>query len=296
MSSAPPNELALSQPPPDRPELPDGVEPTGLAPRWKPSGVLVAFALGLAGTLAGALVLSLVAVLLGADADDLPPGVNIALTVVQDVSFIAAALFVASKVVRPRAWHFGLRGTRPGPFVGWVVVAFLAFLAFSLVYGPLVDVGSQEELPDELGADGGTAALIAAAFLVTVIAPVAEEFFFRGYVFGALRNWKGIWVGALLTGLIFGAIHLGSAPDVLYLPLLAFFGVVLCLLYVKTGSIYPCIVLHAINNCIAFAGTRDGWTWEVAVLFAGSLGSIALVALLVRRFAGPAPALLPAAR
>lgn len=298
MSSAPPtNEPALTQPPSDRPELPDGVQPTPLRPRWKPSGVLLAFALGLAGTLLGGLVLSFAAVALGAEADDLPPGVNIGLTVVQDVAFVGAALFVASMVVRPAPWHFGLRGARPGAFVGWIVVTFLALTVFSAIYSALVDIGPQEELPDELGVDGGAVALVAAAVLITVVAPIAEEVFFRGYVFGALRNWKGMWVGALLTGLLFGAIHVGSAPDVLYLPILAVFGVLLCLLYARTGSLYPCIVLHAINNCVAFAGTRDGWDWEIAVLLAGSLGAIALFAALMRRVGGrgrsfdPSPAL-----
>lgn len=291
MSSAPPTNR-LTPPPPERPELPDGVEPTPMRPRWKPTGVLVAFALGLAGTLLGALVIGFTAVAFGADADDLPPGVNIALTVVQDLAFVGAALFMASTVARPAPWQFGLRGTRAGPFVGWTVVAFLSFAALSGIYASLVDIGAQEELPDELGADGGTVALLAAAFLVCVVAPVAEEFFFRGYVFGALRNWRGMWVGALLTGLLFGGIHYGSAPSALYLPILALFGVILCLLYVRTGSLYPCIVLHAINNCIAFAGTRDGWDWQVAVLLAGSLGAIALFALVVRSFGARAPAAL----
>jgi len=290
MSSAPPtNELWLTPPPPERPELPEGVEPTSVRPRWQPVGVLFAFVIGLAGSLAGALLIWGIAVALGADPKSLPSGVNVGLTLMQDLAFVAAALFIASNVARPEPWQFGLRGTRAGSFVGWLVVAFIAFNAFGAIYGKLVDIGPQKELPDALGADGGAAALVAAAFLVTVVAPFAEEFFFRGYVFGALRAWKGMWVGAALTGLLFGAIHVGSAPDVLYLPLLAVFGFVLCLLYARTRSLYPCIVLHAINNSVAFAGTRDGWDWEIAVLLAGSLGSIALLALLVRRFGGPAP-------
>ncbi len=297
MPSAPPsNELALTPPPPARPELPEGAELTPVAPRWHPSGVPIAFVLGLAGTLVGVLVLGALAVALGAESGNFPPGVNIALTIVQDAAFVGAALFVASRVARPAPWQFGLRGTRAGAFVGWTVVAFVAFLAFGFAYSELVNVGSQQELPDELGADNGVLALCAAAFLVTVVAPVAEEVFFRGYVFGALRNWKGMWVGALLTGLIFGAIHAGSAPDPLYLPLLAVFGFILCLLYVKTRSLYPCIALHAINNSIAFGGTRNGWDSEYAVLLAGSFGTIALLALAVRRFGGPVPAGVDVAR
>ncbi len=291
--SAPPRELTLTPPPPERPELPDGAQPTPVVPVWRPYGVVLAFALGLGGTIAAAVVVGGIAVAFGADGSDLPPGVNVLLTIAQDLAFVAAAILVVSRVARPTAWQFGLRGTRPKTFVGWLIVAFLGFVLLSAGYSALVDIGPQEELPDQLGADGSTVALFAAAFLVTVIAPFAEELFFRGFVFTSLRRW-GLWPAALVTGAIFGAIHLGSAPDALYLPILAIFGVVLCLLYWKTGSLYPAIVLHAINNCIAFAGTRDGWTWEYAVLLAVSLGSIALVALLVRRLSGPAPHVLTA--
>ncbi len=282
----------LTPPPPERPELPDGVEPTPLEPAWTPMGVLYTFGLGLAGTLIGLLLVVTVAAAFGADADDLPPGVNLLLTVVQDAAFVGAALFIASTVARPAPWQFGLRGIRAGPFVGWILVAYLAFGVFAFLYGALVEVTEDADQLDTIGADDGLLGLLAAAFLVTVIAPIAEEFFFRGYVFGALRRWRGAWVGAAITGAIFGAIHLGSTPDARAIPVLAFLGFVLCALYIMTRSLYPSIVMHAINNCIAFAALRDGWTWEVAVLLAGSLGCIGLFALVVRRFGGPAPALL----
>lgn len=258
--------------------------PTPLRPAWKPSGVLLAFALGLAGTLLSGIVVGGIAVAFGADGAHLPSGVNIVLTVLQDAAFVCAAVFVVARVARPAPWQFGLRGARPRPFVGWLVVAFLGFVALSAGYSQLVHIGAQKELPDQLGADGSTVALFAAAFLVTVVAPIAEELFFRGFLFTSLRRW-GLWPAAIVTGLVFGAIHAGSAPDALYLPILAIFGVVLCLLYAKTGSLYACIVLHAINNCIAFAGTRKDWTWQLAVLLAVSLGGIALFGLLVRRVA-----------
>ena len=57
------------------------------------------------------------------------------------------------------------------------------------------------------------------AFLVAVVAPIAEEFFFRGFFFGALRNWRGLWPAAIITGLVFGAIHVGSAEAAFLLPL-----------------------------------------------------------------------------
>lgn len=289
MSSAlPSNEPALDQLPSGGP---DGPAPASVRPAWRPSGVASAFLIGLSGTLLGALLVGTVAVIFGAHSSNLPSGVNVLLTVVQDVAFVGAAVFIASRVARPAAWQFGLRGTRFWPAVGWIVVAFVAFAALSQLYTLVVDVGPQEKLPEQLGADGGTLALVLAAVLVTIIAPIAEELFFRGFVFGSLRNWHGTAVAAGLTGLLFGAIHAGSAPSAKYLPILAIFGVVLCLLYARTRSLYPCIVLHSINNCVAFAGTRDGWGWQYAVLLGGALGTIGVLALLVRRVAAPAPPL-----
>lgn len=292
MSSAlPSNEPALTRPPSERPELPDGVAPTPVRPAWQPLGVLLAFGLGLALTLAGGVLVGGVAAAFGADVHDLPSGVNVLLTVVQDAAFVGAAVFVASKVAKPAAWQFGLRGTRMWPAVGWAAVAFVAFAALSQVYSLLVDIGPQEKLPDQLGADGSTLALVLAAALVTVVAPIAEELFFRGFVFGTLRGWRGTGVAAVLTGALFGAIHAGSAPSAKYLPILAIFGWVLCLLYARTGSLYPCICLHAINNCIAFGGTQHGWGWQYVALLAGSLGVIAVLATVVDHRAAPAPAL-----
>ena len=136
------------------------------------------------------------------------------------------------------------------------------------------------KLPDELGVKDSTFALLAVAFLVAVVAPMAEEFFFRGFFFGALRNWKGPWPAAVITGLVFGAIHVGSAEAAFLLPL-AFFGFALCLLRERTGSLYPGIALHCVNNSLAF-GVSQHWGWEIPVLFACALGLISLVALAVR--------------
>ena len=68
---------------------------------------------------------------------------------------------------------------------------------------------------------------------------------------------------------------------------LAFFGFVLCLLYARTGSLWPCIALHCANNSVAF-GVSQGWSWQVPLLFAGALALIALLARpAVRAWAKP---------
>ena len=75
------------------------------------------------------------------------------------------------------------------------------FLVFTAAFVAVVGGSpNDDKLPQELGVDDSTAALLAVAFLVSVVAPVAEEFFFRGYFFTALRNWRGLWPAAIGTG------------------------------------------------------------------------------------------------
>ena len=58
-----------------------------------------------------------------------------------------------------------------------------------------------------------------------------------------------------ITGLLFGGVHAGSAPALDLVPLAAL-GFGLCLLYRYTGSLYPCIAAHSLNNSLAFAQPR----------------------------------------
>jgi membrane protease YdiL (CAAX protease family) len=208
---------------------------------------------------------------------------------VQDLCLIAAAILFAGMAGRPLPEQFGLRPTSPWKALGWMVAAFVTFYAVTLIWVAIVGGNPDDQkLPDELGADRSTIALLAVAFLVSVVAPIAEEFFFRGFFYGALRNWRGVVPAAIITGLVFGAIHAGSADWEFLLPL-GVFGFLLCLVRERTGSLYPCIVLHCANNSLAFGVSQD-WGWEIPVLFVCALGLIALAALAVRARWTPAPA------
>lgn len=278
----------------EHPELPPGVDPPrSRRPAWRAWTAWAALVAGIAGAIFGSLIVLVVATLFGADYDDPPAVVNLLGTVVQDVLLVGVAMLFARLAGRPRPGDFGLRSARFGPALGWTVLAMVAFYVFTAAWVSLVGADpNDDQVTQQLGVEESTAALIAAAALVTVMAPIAEEIFFRGYFFGALRNWRGVWPAAVITGLVFGSIHAGSA-DVAYLLPLAFFGFALCLVYERTGSLYPCIALHCVNNSIAF-GVMQDWTWEIAVLMVSALAVIALLALAVRRWWSPRPPALAA--
>jgi uncharacterized protein len=291
MSSAPPGFTAPAAPHPapplERPELPDGAGLTPVGPHWKAWTAWVALVAGFAAAIGGAIVLGLASIAFGGALDAPGPVVNILATVVQDLCLVGAAVFMARLAGRPRPSDFGLRPTRLWPAVGWGLATWVSFLLFTAAFVAIIGQhGGDDKLPKELGADDSTVALICVALLVCVIAPLSEEFFFRGYFFTALRSWRGVWPAAIVTGLVFGVIHAGSSNLAFLVPL-GFFGFLLCLLYVRTGSLYPCIAVHSLNNCTAF-GVSQGWNaGEIVLTVAGAYAILAGILLLVRVISAP---------
>jgi membrane protease YdiL (CAAX protease family) len=272
------------------PELPEGIErpPPPDRPRWRPWTAWVALIAGFGLALIGSVIVGAIGAGFGAQFDDPTPAMNIASTIVQDGCLIAAAILFAGMAGRPLPAQFGLRPTPLWKALGWMAVVFVTFYVVTAVWVAIVGGDTNDDkLPDELGADRSTIALLSVAFLVSVVAPIAEEFFFRGFFYGALRNWRGVLPAAIITGLVFGAIHTGSADWQFLLPL-GIFGFLLCLLRERTGSLYPCIALHCTNNSIAFGVTQD-WGWQIPVLLAAALSLISLAALAVRARWTPAP-------
>jgi uncharacterized protein len=252
---------------------------------WPPWTAPLALFGGLALALLGGLVVEVPALLLGAKitSSHTPPGVTIADTVIQDVGFVIAAVYCArigGRVVR--SWQFGLR--RPGAGWWWasglILALLIAFIAVSAIWSAAAHPGPEKVL-ETLGSNEGTALLLASAALTCVVAPMCEEFLFRGFIFTALRNWVGTLPAALITGVVFGGVHYGSAPTLDLVPLAAL-GFGLCLLYRYSGSLYPCMIAHSLNNCLAFS-SLEGWGWQFFVLVVCALAGIgALVALLKR--------------
>jgi CAAX protease family protein len=257
--------------PPAPPPGPPGADERQWAPWTAPVALVVAFAFAIAG----AIVVGLVGAAFGASLEDPPPAVNIIATFIQDGAFIGAALLFASRAGAVLPAQFGLTGVRIGKALKWMAIAYAGYWALAVLWAQLIDLPDEDKLPESLGVDESTLALVAVCVLVTVIAPIAEEVFFRGYFFGALRNWRGPWPAALLTGLVFGAIHIGSA-DVEFLVPLAILGVMLCILRWRSGSLLPCIALHALNNALAFA-VGEAWSVGQTLLLVAGATVVALL-------------------
>ena len=173
--------------------------------------------------------------------------------------FDGLLLFVAVGVASD--WRFsalagplrllGLRPFRPSAIwllLGTLVVYYIAAGLFaSLVLKP-----DQEDIGGELGIGNPSIVIaVAAVLMIVLLAPVAEELFFRGFVFAGLRTRWSLWPAAITSGLIFGLVH--APTGITTVVPLATLGLALCWLYDRTGSLWPCVIAHMINNGLALA-------------------------------------------
>lgn len=176
-----------------------------------------------------------------------------ALAVVQFGVFLGIAYLIARGLSLRDA--FGLK--RPASWrrsLGVVVVALVATYIAASVYLLVLSLvsernPSQEQglLPDEWDSSRAGAFLVFAVTVVS-IGPLTEELIFRGLGFSLLDRY-GKWVQIIATGVLFGLWH----GLLIALPVLAAFGVILGWVRATTGSVLPCILLHAVFNGIALA-------------------------------------------
>ncbi len=136
-------------------------------------------------------------------------------------------------------------------------LAPLGFIVYLLVSGLLVYAVSQLvpgidlTQAQETGFDGGMRVyyqyLLALAALV-VIAPIAEEIIFRGYLYGKLRKAVPVWLAMLITSAAFGLAHgqWNVGIDVFALSMVA------CSLREITGSVWAGVLLHMLKNSLAY--------------------------------------------
>jgi membrane protease YdiL (CAAX protease family) len=296
--------------PPARPELPEGVwrpeppprpaAPAGRkqawardtavlrsVPLWSPLAVMLAAFLGAGIAYA---VIAAAAGGGGGGIDDLP-GALIGATFVQDAVLIGGALLALRLAGEAGRTTLGLRRTPILPALGWIAAVFAVFWLANVVV--LVAFGSPEEqaLVEELRREESVAVLAGYGVLVCLAAPLAEELFFRGFLFPLLSARIGLIWGMVVTGGVFSLVHATGSP-VEALFVLFVLGVGLCALAYLTRSLLPCIALHALNNGISFSVTRDYEWWAFLAVVVGSVVVAVAIGMLASRWlrAQPVPA------
>jgi membrane protease YdiL (CAAX protease family) len=151
------------------------------------------------------------------------------------VLWIYARLRGGKRVIRIRHSASGLNSTV-------VLVGVLWLFSSQIILEPLVEL-----LPENPGQGLGRGAW--ACFTAVVTAAISEELLCRGLLFEVLNKRWGVKSSIFFSALFFGLIHFDPATAVIALVAGMIFGV----LYVRTSSLYTTIIIHAINNALAFA-------------------------------------------
>lgn len=136
--------------------------------------------------------------------------------------------------------------------IGLAIGVGVQLVVVPLIYTLLFRVIGSRDLSAEARsitdrAQGGTIALL--IILTVVAAPFVEEVFFRGLLFSALRRRYALWPAAAVSGVVFGLVHF----QLLQLPALVIFGVILAYLMHRFGRLGPAIWAHVGFNATTVA-------------------------------------------
>lgn len=167
---------------------------------------------------------------------------------IQSILMIGISLWIA-RSTRGATWgDLGLGMVRGGWLAG--AVGGFAMLGVALAYSFAVGEYFSDPPPQsivlEFSRHMGPRAILALIMVVVVMAPVTEELVFRGFVYGGLRKVLGFFPAALLTSVIFAAVHLQFNWVQFFQILLL--GLILAWLYEHKGNLVAPMVAHAVYN------------------------------------------------
>ena len=183
-------------------------------------------------------------------------------TFVFDLLFYAASIVLT--VLGP-VWFFkhkpstreslGLKDLPTWSDIGLAVVGFIVYMVLVSIVLQLLSGVIDINQAQNVGFDHyiiGIDRFLAFISLV-VIAPIAEEILFRGWLYKKLRSAishrkLSIFVATLVTSIIFGFLHgqLNVGINVFVMS------IIMCLMRELTGTIYGSIIMHMIKNAVAF--------------------------------------------
>ena len=235
---------------------------------------------------------------------------NLPFTDIRVVSLISIGLlftlFPTAAILRyrlPVREALALRMPHPGVWIGVLIgvpAGILTVMGVFQLVDTVVPVPTEmlESLGQALMPDG--IPLWQLLVVVALVPGIAEELTFRGVILHGLRRRLGPVALALVVGLIFGLFHF----SIFRIPTTAALGVMLTAVTLLTGSIFPAMVWHILNNAVAVLVGRDalpgidpqwfsegvGWGW--------SLGGVALLLVafgIIWRFRTPYPDMGPPA-
>jgi uncharacterized protein len=169
---------------------------------------------------------------------------------------VVAASFLVALAYRRPLRALGFRRFR----LRWLWISFgivVLTIVVALALEPVLHGGEQQGLaPDQWQPEHATAFALNSA-VVILLAPFAEELFFRGLGVRVLAMFGGL-AAILVSGLVFGLVHgiLGALPP------LALFGVGLAWVRLRSASVWPSFIAHAAYNGLGILVLVVAWATD----------------------------------
>lgn len=177
---------------------------------------------------------------------------NLSFGLLLEAALLALAFHFAVRKYKGSWSSLGFR--RPADMQWWFPLAIVGgAFATILVWSQLLNglgIAPESNIPEN--AYDFVIPVIMLGLLSIIAAPLAEEVFFRAFLFqGVAKRW-GMWAGIGFSAFIFGLSHAGAPDSWLLLPAIAVIGGIFAWSFARTGSIYPPIFAHFVFNSVSF--------------------------------------------
>lgn len=172
---------------------------------------------------------------------------EVVLTIAADVVFVAVVWLIFK--IRKKKFFAEIGLSKPDP--RYIPDAIVIGATLNVVISALFDV---IPFPQSWWDSYDAAAMsleevnVATVIAISVVAPIAEEVLFRGLVFTRASRGLGIYVGAVVSSVLFGLMH-GAIIWGIYAALL---GLIFVFVYVRTRSLFYAMLVHFSFNTVSF--------------------------------------------
>jgi membrane protease YdiL (CAAX protease family) len=190
------------------------------------------------------------------DATDGEIAFGLVLTIILDIALIGIAAWLSVRRYRLSWDGLGLHSFDRR--LWWLPpVAAAGALVGIITYGAILTaLGADAAAPRQEDLDPifeSRALLPLTGFAVVIMAPLAEEIFFRGFVFGGLIRPLGVTGAMVTSGVLFGVFHITSVDTLGVVLPFSVIGALFAWLYYRSGSLWPNIGAHFLFNIVGFA-------------------------------------------
>lgn len=181
---------------------------------------------------------------------------NIAPWVKQDVIlfsiiYLVPILWFYKKCKKQKIYFYSSFFSKPSEFpiktmIATVIMPFFLVIGITLLLLAIVMSFNVSEGTDKAIVLGSKSSLqfLISSILNALIAPIAEEIIFRGYLLNRLSFKLGVKKAIIISSIVFGILHLQSVFGATIM------GISLCILYLKTKSLIVPTIVHMVANIL----------------------------------------------